>query len=78
MIGAMGRFEGRAGVQHQGCYALANLAYNNAGNKVAIAAEGGIAAVIGGMGRCEGDARLQEYGCMLLAMLARNGKEGRK
>jgi hypothetical protein len=42
--------------------ALGNLAFNNDENQAAIAAAGGVAAVIGGMGRFEGNARVQKFG----------------
>jgi hypothetical protein len=61
-------------VQSTMCLGLCNLA-RNAENQVAIAAAGGVAAVIGGMGRCEGDARVQQFGCRVLGYLALNNAE---
>ena len=67
-------FEGEAGVQANGCGALAELALNNAENHLSIAAAGGIAAVIGGMGQFEGHAGVQFMGCMALFNLSFKGK----
>ena len=63
-------------VQSTMCLGLRNLARENE-STAAIAAAGGIAAVIGAMGRCEGHAGVQQYGCRALVNLAFNGKEGR-
>ena len=68
VIGAMGRFEGDAGVQQWGCWALFNLA-GNAANKVAIAEQGGIAAVKGAMGRFKDHAEIQQNGAGALQAL---------
>ena len=57
--------------------ALANLA-DNAANQVAIAEQGGIAAVIGAMGRFKGSEDVQKQGCMALKSLAGNGKKRRE
>ena len=56
------------------CLALFNLA-RNAANQVAIAEQGGIAALIGAMGRFEGSEGVQKQGCWALKNLAVNGKK---
>ena len=67
VIRGMVRCEDHAGVQQYGCAALAELAFNNEENRVAIVAAGGIAAVTGAMGRrFEGDAGVQKYGRIAL------------
>ena len=74
MIVTMGRFQGDAGVQLQGCMALWNTAAND-GHEAVVAAAGGIAAVVRAMGRFEGDARVQKAGCGMLASLADENDE---
>ena len=59
------------------CLALYNLAYNNTANKVAIAEQGGIAAVVGAMGRFEGSEAVQEYGCLALRILLSTVRKSR-
>ncbi|KAJ1469185.1 hypothetical protein T484DRAFT_1852578, partial [Baffinella frigidus] len=61
-----------AGVQLQGCLALASLAEMSAENEVWIAKAGGIEAVLAGMGAHGSSAGVQEQGCAALASLARN------
>ncbi|KAJ1463788.1 expressed protein [Baffinella frigidus] len=65
----MGAHASSAGVQEQGCGALLNLAVN-AENQVAIAAQGGIAAVLRAMGAHASSAGVQEYGCRALCNIA--------
>ncbi|KAJ1481787.1 armadillo-type protein, partial [Baffinella frigidus] len=73
IISIMGVRTSSAGVQEAGCYALCNLAAN-AANQVAIAAQGGIAAVLKAMGAHASIAGVQEYGCRALVNLALNAE----
>jgi hypothetical protein len=60
-----------AGVQQEGCAALANLALN-VENKTAIAMAGGIETVVLAMGAHRSIAGMQEQGCLVLEVLGRN------
>ncbi len=74
-----------AGVQQEGCVALANLAYNNgrgdfvdsyapAENAVAIARNGGIDAVVLALKNHRDNANVQQNGCRAIGQFAyKNG-----
>jgi hypothetical protein len=57
-------------VQHNGCWALVNLANNNDAKKVSIAAKGGIEAVVAALNAHRTSENVQNYGCMALTNLA--------
>jgi hypothetical protein len=59
-------------VQESGCAALQKLALNNDKNKVTIAAEGGITAILSAMKFNLDNANVQEYGCGALSSLTKN------
>lgn len=69
VIRAMGVHSSSAGVQEQGCAALANLAVSD-GNKATISAKGGIGAVIQAMQEHTPSAEVQKHGCKALSYVA--------
>jgi hypothetical protein len=50
-------------VQHYGCRALVNLALNDVANRAAIAAKGGIEAVVAALNAHPASAIVQHCGC---------------
>ncbi|KAJ1495703.1 hypothetical protein T484DRAFT_1761716, partial [Baffinella frigidus] len=69
VVQAMGLHRASAGVQEQGCGALMNFVLNSLGNKVAfaakavaVAAKGGIEAVVEAMGGHVSSVGVQEWG----------------
>ncbi|KAJ1493272.1 hypothetical protein T484DRAFT_1929409 [Baffinella frigidus] len=66
----MGAHGSIAGVQEQGCKALANLAENYENDAEEIVRAGGIVAVVAEMGANTSDARVQLQGCRALGSLA--------
>eukprot|EP01044_Picomonas_judraskeda_P049734 COSAG03_NODE_29435_length_184_cov_28.129412_1_plen_60_part_11 len=59
----MGAHVGSAAVQASGCGVLWGLANGSDELRVAIAAAGGIAAVVRALGAHVGSAAVQQYGC---------------
>ena len=72
VLAAMTAHTGLVGVQRLGCQVLANLAFNNADNKTAIVAAGGIRVVLAAMKAHDSEEGMQEAGCWNLAYLACN------
>ena len=60
-----------AKVQEAACYALQNLAINDA-NEVRIAAEGGVGAIVKALQNHPTNAKVQEAACLALASLTIN------
>jgi hypothetical protein len=71
IIGSMSSHREDAGMQHQGCAALAFTAINDA-DQVKIVALGGIETVVAAMDAHRDNADVQHFGCRALANLAAN------
>ena len=70
MVRAIGEHHADAAVARHACWALLNLAANNADNTARIAAAGGIEAVVRVMGEHQANAAVMEQACAALTGLA--------
>ena len=70
VVEAMRQHAEHAGVQEQACFALRNLTYDNAQNRVEVARAGGIRAVLEAMRQHAGHAGVQQWACVALYNVA--------